>query len=400
MNKIPHQPDLCCSLPSVALWVDAFPKMTTIKKGSKVLITCNATGKATPVVSWKKLGGSISTSSIVYSNGTLSIPHVELGDNGTYVCTATNAFITLTSSVELEVFCSQVAIPQSVASVVRYVGQRVRLSCNPPTENPHAVFTWMFNDSATLPLGAFVEASNALLISSLRKEHSGDFSCLIGSSLHWSTSVLVKFPETCTIVQQTTCDVSGDYVIDPDGEQGQAPFPVYCDMNDKGGVGVTAVGHDSEATTRVHGWEQKGSYRRDVNYVNASIAQIKGLIDHSQECQQFVKYKCKHSIITDFTASGAMDFFAWWVSRDGQKMTYWGGVSSGTLGCACSVNNNCANPSKPCNCDKNDNTWREDSGFLTDKSHLPVTQLRFGDTGSSQEEGYHTLGKLECYGTP
>ena len=28
---------------------------------------------------------------------------------------------------------------------------------------------------------------------------------------------------------------------------------------------------------------------------------------------------------------------------------------------------------------------REDSGYLTDKNTLPVTQLRFGDTGSSNE---------------
>lgn len=384
----------------MALWVDAFPKLTTIQEGNKVLISCNATGKASPVVSWNKPGGTISTSSTVYSNGTLSIPDVKLGDSGTYVCSATNAFTTLNSSVKLEVFCSQVVISQPVASEVLYVGQRVRLSCHPPTDNPNAVFTWMFNDSTTLPLGALVEASNALLISSLLKEHSGVFSCLIGSSLHWSTSVHVKSPETCTIIKQTTCDASGDYFIDPDGEQGQAPFLVYCDMNDKGGVGVTAVSHDSEETTRVHGLEPRGSYRRDVNYVNASIAQIKGLIDHSQECQQFLKYKCKNSILTDFTTNYATNFFAWWVSRDGQKMTYWGGVSSGTVGCACSVNNNCANPSKPCNCDKNDNTWREDSGFLTNKSHLPVTQLRFGDTGDGGEEGYHTLGKLECYGTP
>jgi len=36
--------------------------------------------------------------------------------------------------------------------------------------------------------------------------------------------------------------------------------------------------------------------------------------------------------------------------------------------------------------------------LLTEKSDLPVTQLRFGDTGDSREQGYHTLGKLKCYG--
>ena len=86
-----------------------------------------------------------------------------------------------------------------------------------------------------------------------------------------------------------------------------------------------------------------------------------------------------------------------WVSRDGVQMAYWGGGSN-AYRCACAMTNSCADPSLSCNRNKNDTTWREDSGFLIDKSHLPVTQLRFGDTGYSVEEGYHTLGKLECYG--
>ena len=46
--------------------------------------------------------------------------------------------------------------------------------------------------------------------------------------------------------------------------------------------------------------------------------------------------------------------------------------------------------------------WRVDSGLLTDKSDLPVLQLKFGDTGfdgaGRDEKGYHTLGKFKCYG--
>ena len=43
--------------------------------------------------------------------------------------------------------------------------------------------------------------------------------------------------------------------------------------------------------------------------------------------------------------------------------------------------------------------WREDSGLLTDKTKLPVKQLRFGDIGDSYSNfGYHTLGKFKCYG--
>ena len=62
------------------------------------------------------------------------------------------------------------------------------------------------------------------------------------------------------------------------------------------------------------------------------------------------------------------------------------------------MNNSCANPCFGCNCDVNDNEWREDSGLLTDKTKLPVTQLVYGDAGKDNE-GYHALAKLNCYGT-
>ena len=91
--------------------------------------------------------------------------------------------------------------------------------------------------------------------------------------------------------------------------------------------------------------------------------------------------------------------YGWWVSRDNVKMTYWGGATpADSYKCACGVNNRCADSRRGCNCDKNDGVWREDSGLLTEKSDLPVLQLRFGDTGASFEYGYHTLGKLKCYG--
>ena len=50
-----------------------------------------------------------------------------------------------------------------------------------------------------------------------------------------------------------------------------------------------------------------------------------------------------------------------------------------------------------CNCDKNDNVWRKDSGLLTDKTKLPVKQLRLGDTGGGAYR-YHIPGKFKCYG--
>ena len=136
-------------------------------------------------------------------------------------------------------------------------------------------------------------------------------------------------------------------------------------MIDKNGVGVTVISHDSESRTKVRdglGWGGRGSYRRDIYYTGASLSQLAGLTSVSSHCEQFIKYECY-----------------------------------GSGKCACGMNNTCANPSYGCNCDKNDPVWREDSGLLTDKTKLPVKQLVHGDAGNSNQ-GYHTLGKLKCYG--
>ncbi|XP_022807141.1 neurexin-4-like [Stylophora pistillata] len=170
-------------------------------------------------------------------------------------------------------------------------------------------------------------------------------------------------------------------------------------MSDKDGVGVTVISHDSESRTMVDGYEEQGSYSRDIHYEGASISPLVSLIDISQHCEQFIKYECYGS---------KLRYAACWVSRDSVKMTYCSGATPGSHKCACGLNNTCAPPSGSanspvyCNCDANDNKWREDSGFLTNKIHVPVKQLRFGDTGyyggQYDEQGYHTLGKFKCYG--
>ena len=185
--------------------------------------------------------------------------------------------------------------------------------------------------------------------------------------------------------------VSGNYKIDPDGAGGLAPFTVYCDMSDQNGVGVTVISHDSESRTHVYGFNPRGSCSRDIHYTGASLSQLASLTRVSSHCEQFIKYECYESRLLEWG-------YAWWVSRDSGKMTYWGGASPGSGKCACGRTKSCADPSYGCNCDKNDQVWREDSGLLTDKTHLPVKQLRFGDASGHTEEGYHTLGKLKCYG--
>ena len=131
----------------------------------------------------------------------------------------------------------------------------------------------------------------------------------------------IKLGKTCSEIKlynpQAT---SGSYDIDPDGEGGYEPFTVYCDMTDKNGVGVTVVGHDSEQRTLVKGYDEPGSYERDIHYTGTGLTrngQLFGLLDISTHCEQFIKYECHHSVLL-YTGNP----FGWWVSRDNFKMRY------------------------------------------------------------------------------
>ena len=158
---------------------------------------------------------------------------------------------------------------------------------------------------------------------------------------------------------------------------------------------MTVISHDSESRTYVHhagGWLGRGGYSRVIHYSGASLSQMASLTRVSLHCEQFIKYECQGSVLLYNN-----DPHGWWVSRDSQKMRYWGGASANNK-CACGMTNSCANPSYGCHCDKKDYVWREDSGLLTDKTKLPVKQLRLGDVDNNSQVGYHTLGKLKCYG--
>ena len=89
------------------------------------------------------------------------------------------------------------------------------------------------------------------------------------------------------MIRKYVSRTSGNYVIDPDGEGGLAPFTAYCDMSNKNGVGVTVVGHDSESRTLVDGRESPGTYSRSIHYSGASLSQLASVTDVSSHCEQF-----------------------------------------------------------------------------------------------------------------
>ncbi|KAL9970391.1 hypothetical protein ACROYT_G022756 [Oculina patagonica] len=379
---------------NVAPSVTVDPQSKTVEEGGTATFTCSATGQPQPEVKWNKSEGSLPASRTTIHDGMLTVMNADVGDSGLYVCTATNAVGSNSSGVTLKV----IRLSSTVStSLLVYIGQNKTIKC-PVTTEPHSNILWMNKKTSTLPDGVVNNGPKELQMNFADIRHDGIYTCVVrnlSSPIQTAgmVTVHIRYPETCSRVKANVTDVSGHYVIDPDGVLGTAPFEVFCNMTDKGGVGVTVVSHDTENRTHVNGCGGDGCYKRDVKYTGASVSQLTVLTKASAFCEQFISYECKHSRI--FRGGKA-----WWVSRDGAGMEYWGGATADNKEyCACGLTNTCADGER-CNCDADDDVWREDSGLLTEKLYLPVSQLRFGDTDDKDEEGYHILGKLICYGIP
>ncbi|KAG5851111.1 hypothetical protein ANANG_G00089560 [Anguilla anguilla] len=206
-------------------------------------------------------------------------------------------------------------------------------------------------------------------------------------------AVHCQVAQSCSVLRDSGVLVSGTYIIDPDGPgQEQNPFPVYCDMDSQPGAGVTVVSHNSESRTRVGPCEEAGCYSREVVYQNASLPQLRALIEASLSCTQDVKVECRH-----IRFLGAQ--WGWWTSWDGRRVDSWGGATTGSRRCACGERGECDLGLSTCNCDANDEVWRSDEGFLSDMTLLPLREVRFGDTRDvPMEMAFHTIGPLQCRG--
>ena len=362
------------------------------EEGQNVTIFCNASSQPQPKVTWLQAVGTLQRGRTTVLNGALTIYKVTKNDGGTYICKAENILGSVSVAALLMIFSPlrfKVRPPQEVTSAM--FGSTLRLPCAAESDLRPRI-TWIRDGKFSLPGEFFILQNGTLVIQNIKKSHQGYYTCRATNAVKTiEAKVKINSPDTaasCSEIRKYVSSGSGNYVIDPDGKGGLAPFSVYCDMNDKKGVGVTVISHDSESRTFVPGYNRL----RDIHYTGASLFQLASLARISSQCEQFIKYECYNSYLHLSSQS------SWWLSRDSKKMSYWGGASPGSGKCACGMTKSCANTGDRCNCDANDNVWREDSGLLTDKTTLPVKQLYFGDVGGG-EKGYRTLGKFKCYGT-
>uniref|UniRef100_A0A4W5JZD5 Contactin associated protein-like 5a n=1 Tax=Hucho hucho TaxID=62062 RepID=A0A4W5JZD5_9TELE len=185
---------------------------------------------------------------------------------------------------------------------------------------------------------------------------------------------------------------SGLFSIDPDGSGPLAPTQVYCNMTEN--KVWTVVTHNSTDPVRVQGSTLQKPYIMKFNY-SASPEQLMALVAGSEQCQQEVMYRCRKSRLFN-TRDGSP--LSWWVDQDGERRTYWGGFLPGVQQCSCSLEDNCMDMNYFCNCDADTDSWANDTGVLSYKEHLPVSEIVIGDTNRTGSEALYRIGSLRCYG--
>ncbi|XP_046714224.1 contactin-associated protein-like 5 [Silurus meridionalis] len=172
---------------------------------------------------------------------------------------------------------------------------------------------------------------------------------------------------------RNTASPSGVFTIDPDGSGPLESTQVNCTT--RGDQTWTVIGHDHLQPVSVQGSTPRSPYVLIFNY-SISPYHIRSLVASSEHCQQEVTYRCRKSRLFD-TWDGTP--LSWWLDRDGVKRTYWGGSLPGVQQCSCSLEGNCRDMNYFCNCDADQETWVNDTGLLSYKDHLPLSEIAIGD---------------------
>ena len=389
---------LSCFPIAVAALITQKPSSVIVEEGENVNLVCKASGLPIPTVTWQKPLGHLPRGKTTVIDGNMTILGVTKEDRGTYVCSVKNLLGKDSALAQVTVIDALKFTLKPPLKAAASEFSNLMLNCK---ANGALEITWK-RTNKYLPRTHVIFQNGTLFLKKVTTIDAGSYTCVAKNYqrtiMASSTVEVLKSNKSCSSIKSgRSGSSSGNYIIDPDGKGGVAPFSVYCDMSDKGGVGVTVISHNTESRTHVANipgcdWTP-GCYSKDVTYTGVDVAQLAALTRVSQNCEQFIKFECHNDV------GFVQELMAWWVSRDGRKMNYWGGAGGSANMCACGITNSCSSSENKCNCyNSNSVGWREDSGLLTDKSALPVTQIRLADLDGSNEEGYHTLGKLKCYG--
>ncbi|XP_068093802.1 contactin-associated protein-like 4 isoform X2 [Hyperolius riggenbachi] len=186
-------------------------------------------------------------------------------------------------------------------------------------------------------------------------------------------------------------NASGFFYVDSDGSGPVEPFMVYCNMTD---TAISVLHHSNADLNKVKSSNRENPHTMNFRY-SADMEQLQATINNSEHCVQEIAYLCKKSRIQHKQSNIT---FSWWVGRTNHTYSYWSGSSPEAKKCACGLQGNCIDSQHYCNCDADQDEWSNDTGSLSNKDHLPVTQIVITDTDRPHSEAAYKLGPLLCWG--
>ena len=264
-----------------------------------VSIACGASGQPQPSITWSKAFGNLPMNRAEVIKGALKIYNVTKKDRGIYICRAENILGSAAGTFHLMVFSRLRFKVRPPKEMTPMAGSTVHLPCVVESDLKTTI-TWTKHGRSSLPAGSNVLQNGTLVMNSIKKSHEGSYTCRAANALTAiETEIKINIPikvTSCSMVRKYSNSASGNYVIDPDNEGPLVPFTVYCDMSDKNGVGVTVISHDSETRTRVKGFS---NYVRDIHSTGAILSQLASVTKVSSNYEQFIKYECHHSMMTN-----------------------------------------------------------------------------------------------------
>ena len=105
---------------------------------------------------------------------------------------------------------------------------------------------------------------------------------------------------------------SGTFVIDPDGQGGQPPVSVECDMADPP---VTIIHHDREDTISILGYHvpHPGVMPIPITYAALTYQNIRSIISSSESCSYHIQVEHHKVRLTGYS---------YWKSYEGEKVEW------------------------------------------------------------------------------
>ena len=221
-----------CLLFLVAALITKKPSSVIAEEGEKVTLVCKVSGLPIPTIKWQKPLGHLPRGRTAVIDGNMTILSVTKKDTGAYVCSVKN-------------------LPgEDSALAVITVIDRLKFTLTPPLKVAASEFnnlmlnckaqgaleiTWK-RTNKYLPRTHVIFPNGTLFLKKVTTNDAGSYTCVAKNyqrTIMASSTVEVRWRSCSSIISGRSGSSSGNYIIDPDGKGGVAPFSVYCDMTDK-----------------------------------------------------------------------------------------------------------------------------------------------------------------------